>query len=396
MVTDNNKNKLGMFVHWGVYSMVGFHEQVLNFPPTCDQEQYEKDAFTFNPVNYDPEKWVLAAKDAGFEYICFTAKHHDGFCMWDTKTTDYNIMNTPYGKDVLKMLADACEKHGMMLSIYYSNPDWHYEYGFNPASSHQNPAKYKDKIDIEKLKAYEKSQIAELMSNYGKIYTLFWDIPPHVYDPSINEFVRSLQPGIYINDRGFDDGDFSTPERGIGGAPNERFDHMTEACFSVGARAWGYRKNEDYHTSRYLTSVIDQTMARGGSFLLNVGPKPDGTIDETSLYLIAKIGDWYKRMDGCLKEHEGDPYTYGLNGVPHIVTKKNGKSYFHFFNGLTTNSMIFTVYPSMPKSVKLMNTGKQLEYEVTYIPSVKPGCLRVSGIPMDTLETEVPVIEVEW
>ncbi len=105
MVTDNNKNKLGMFVHWGVYSMIGFHEQVLNFPFACpDQEKYEKDALTFNPVNYDPEKWVLAAKDAGFEYICFTAKHHDGFCMWDTKTTDYKVTGSevPWRKSEAK------------------------------------------------------------------------------------------------------------------------------------------------------------------------------------------------------------------------------------------------------------------------------------------------------
>ena len=116
------ENKFGMFIHWGIYAQLGLQEQAIA-RYDMSHEEYEKLAETFNPVNYDPEQWVLLAKQAGMKYICFTAKHHDGFCMWDTKQTDYNIMNTPYGKDTLKMLADACEKHEMLLSIYYSNPD---------------------------------------------------------------------------------------------------------------------------------------------------------------------------------------------------------------------------------------------------------------------------------
>ena len=167
-------NKFGMFIHWGPYATFGLHEQVLaryNIPHT----EYEEMSMHFNPIDYDPEKWVLLAKNCGMKYICFTAKHHDGFCMWDTKATDYNIMNTPYGKDVLKMLADACKKHGILLSLYYSNPDWHYEYGYNPKSkSHQWGAKYKNQVNTVKLREFIKSQITELLTNYGKIYTLFW------------------------------------------------------------------------------------------------------------------------------------------------------------------------------------------------------------------------------
>ena len=113
------KNKLGMFIHWGVYSIWAVQEQYLS---RCNMpyEEYEKKAMTFNPEKYDPENWVIAAKNAGMKYICFTTKHHDGFCMWDTKYTDYNIMNTLYKRDVLKMLSNACQKHGMLLSLYYS------------------------------------------------------------------------------------------------------------------------------------------------------------------------------------------------------------------------------------------------------------------------------------
>lgn len=127
MITSSD-NKFGMFIHWGPYAVLGLHEQVLA-RYSIPHDEYESMAMQFNPTDYDPEKWVLLAKKCGMKYICFTAKHHDGFCMWDTKCTDYNIMNTPYGKDVLKMLSDACQKHGMLLSLYYSNPDWHYEFG---------------------------------------------------------------------------------------------------------------------------------------------------------------------------------------------------------------------------------------------------------------------------
>lgn len=254
------ENKFGMFIHWGIYAQLGLQEQAIA-RYDMSHEEYEKLADTFNPVNYDPEQWVLLAKQAGMKYICFTTKHHDGFCMWDTKYTDYNIMNTPYGKDVLKELAEACEKHGMLLSLYYSCPDWNYEYGRNPHATHQWKAK--EKVDLEKYITYIKNQITELLTGYGKIYTFFWDIPPRIEDRSLNELVRKLQPGIYINNRGFDEGDFSTPERGYKDVGSNRFEQMTEACNSVGEQSWGYREKEDYHSIRYLTMAIDKIMAMG-------------------------------------------------------------------------------------------------------------------------------------
>ena len=205
-----------MFIHWGIYAATGLHEQALaryDIP----FEEYDKLVESFNPTEYDPEEWVLLAKNAGMKYICFTAKHHDGFCMWDTKYTDYNIMNTPYKKDVLKMLSDACAKHDMRLSIYYSNPDWHHENGYNQFSTHQWRSRFPECADTVKYREYVKNQLCELLTGYGKIYTLFWDIPPHIVDESLNAYARSLQPDILINDRGWDKGDFSTPEREVPG-----------------------------------------------------------------------------------------------------------------------------------------------------------------------------------
>ena len=127
--------KFGMFVHWGIYSLTGYHEQVRwrFFTPRAE---YRKLMNSFNPTAYDPDEWVALARSAGMEYICFTTKHHDGFCMFDTKYTDFNIMNTPYGRDILKELSDACRRGGLKLSLYYSNPDWDYKYGYNSNSSH--------------------------------------------------------------------------------------------------------------------------------------------------------------------------------------------------------------------------------------------------------------------
>lgn len=398
-----HENKLGMFIHWGVYAAYALHEQVIA-RYDVSYEEYEARALTFNPQGYDPEDWVLLAKSAGMKYICFTAKHHDGFCMWDTKYTDYNVMNTAYGKDVLKMLAEACQKHGMLLSIYYSCPDWHHESGYNSASSHQWKAKNRDsEVDHGIYLEYVKNQITELLSNYGKIYTLFWDIPPKISHPSLNELARRLQPGIYINDRGYSEGDFSTPEREHEGIAPKRFERMTEACNSVGEQSWGFRANEDFHTLRYLTSSIDKVMALGGSYLLNVGPDANGVITPEYRNLISRVGDWYNRVSIATENHEEDTYNYGVYYNKCIVTKKGKKSYFHFYDGLASNGVWIRNLPSIPKSAVLLNTADELSWAIEPMISkfaansavALPG-LHIMNIPTEKLYGEAIVIEIEW
>jgi len=399
------KSKLGMFIHWGIYSQLEYHEQVAAHKHMTNEE-YEPLAKTFNPTEYDPEKWVLLAKNAGMSYICFTAKHHDGYCMWDTKYTDYKITSSPYGKDVLRMLADACQKHGIKLSIYYSNPDWHYEYGYNPKSTHQWLAKNKDKPDTEKLREYIKNQITELLTNYGPIYTLFWDIPPRFEDRSINELVRSLQPGILINDRGFDEGDFSTPEREYQKIAGARFENATEACNSVGVNSWGYRKGENFYSLRYLLTSIDRIMAMGGSYLLNVGPDPKGVITPEYAKRIEKVGDWYNRVKAGLEDNEPDGFDYEIYHNPYCATKKNGKTYLHFYDGLIADHVCIKAWPKLPKNVKILNTGRTLPFTVEHLPFLNgfnehvrldgPELLHIHDIEVDSLAGEPIVIEIEW
>ncbi len=400
-----HENQFGLFIHWGMYALTELQEQAFaryDLP----REEYEALKHRFNPVSYDPEQWVLMAKAAGMKYICFTAKHHDGFCMWDTKHTDYGIMHTPYGKDVLKMLADACRKHGMKLGLYYSNPDWHHPKGCNPHSSHQWKAVNPDAPDFEPYRAYIRNQITELLSHYGPIYTLFWDIPPMISDPSLNEYVRKLQPGIYINDRGFDAGDFSTPEREYEQPDHgRRYPRMTEACNAIDVQSWGYRRDTDFYSYRHLLSSIDKTMAMGGSYLLNIGPRADGTLDPKHAERIRRIGDWYNRMQGCLEGHEADAFDYGVQMTDDwIAAKKDGKTYLHFFNGVPATAVYLKNFPSLPKSARLMSTGAALPCETGVLPGFFNGAtgraehvyLSIRQIPADELAGEPVVIELQW
>ncbi|NLD87982.1 MAG: alpha-L-fucosidase [Clostridiales bacterium] len=394
-------NKLGMFIHWGIYSIYGIHEQVLaryDLP----KNEYEASVKEFNPTEFDAESIVLLAKNAGMKYICFTAKHHDGFCMWDTKYTDYNIMNTPYNRDILRMLADACDKHGIALSIYYSNPDWHHPSAYNHLSSHQwksdpdtsNPAAYRE---------FVKNQLRELCSNYGKLYTFFWDIPPRYEDRSFNELIRSLQPGILINNRGYDEGDFATPERTV--PEGSRFKTLTEACQSVGSQSWGYRTNEDYYSARYLMSSIDKIMAMGGSYLLNIGPMPSGLVDSRSEGLIRRVGSWYNKVSHSLKDTEEDTFGYEIYGDDKFIAiKKGGKTYLHFYEGMKIAAISFTKWPGIPVKAVLLNSGEKLKVAYERLPELfwfrqeksDDHVLRIRDIPVDDYPDEPIVIELTW
>ncbi len=394
-------NKFGMFIHWGIYSVGALHEQELARYDRGHTE-YDKYMTVFNPEKFDAEDIVLLAKRAGMKYICITAKHHDGFCMWDTKYTDYNIMNTPYGKDIIGMFAEACSKHGILLSLYYSCPDWHYQWGYNEKSTHQWKAVQKELSDFAKYKEYVLGHITELLTNYGKIYTLFWDIPPRFEDRSVNEYVRTLQPEIFINNRGWDEGDFSTPEREYGDS-GDGVRKMVEACNSLGEQSWAYREDEDYHSIRYLTYSINEIMSHGGSYLLNIGPKADGTVDSTQRRLIERIGKWYNAMDGSLEGAEADEFDYGIKKHSCKVNKKGKKSYFNFYSGITSSAISMKNYPSIPKYVKLLNTGEELPFKIALLPEYfEAGTgkatehLHIQKIPIDSLECEPIVIEIEW
>jgi len=374
--------QFGMFIHWGPYAITGWHEQV-RMRRGISRAEYAAMASGFHPKQYDPESWVLLAKEAGMEYICFTTKHHDGFCMWDTKETDFNICRTA-GRDVLAELADACRKYDMALSLYYSIPDWNHPCAYNPLSSHQCPPEEGDTPDSEAYRSYVRAQVRELLTGYGPIYTWFWDIPPRIYDPSMNEYVRSLQSEIRINDRGWSEGDFSTPERTVpeGGT----FTRYTEACQSVGKESWGYRIDEDYFTPAFLANSMDRIFCMGGSFLLNAGPDADGVIPSAAEACIRACGRWYQAVREAYEDVT--PLAEWTNDDV-AAFRRCRTVYLHTLRPLLSTGLAIPSCTTLPQNVTLLNTGKPVECCIEtypedftgYFGENKPSILRLRRIP---------------
>lgn len=395
------EERFGLFVHWGIYSVGGWHEQE-QWRRGIPKDEYIKYKDLFNPVGYSPDHWLEPAKEAGMQYVVFTAKHHDGFCMWNTKYTEYNVMNTPYGKDILKEVAESCKKIGLKLGIYYSVPDWNCPYSINFGGDHQlarpNPG---DTPDEEKYKAFVKNQMTELLGGaYGEICALFWDIPPYNQDPSVNAFVRRLMPGIFINDRGYSKGDYKTPEREV--PKNKSFPGLTEACQSVGRESWGFRKNEDYYSHKFIISSIDSVMCKGGNYLLNVGPRPDGRLPERALETLEQVGNWFNRVSESYfgAELVDLGIQSAINDV--TVTKKGNFLYIHLPPVAETDGLALKPIAQLPKSAVVLNTGQKADCELASMPlyfftgGKEEAYLHVTGIPVNKLAGETIVLRLEF
>ena len=386
-----------MFIHYGVYAVGAWHEQD-QWRRGIPKEIYKDYVKSFAPKEGCVDGWLKMAKDAGVEYICFTAKHHDGFCMWDTKYTDYNIMNSPYGKDMVREVADGCHKLGLGFAIYYSLPDWHYKHSVNYGGDHQlGKPNAGDEPNEELYKEYLKNQIRELLTGYGKVDALFWDIPSKNYDPSVNALVRELQPHIYINDRGYSEGDYSTPERDV---PNGRFARLTEACQSVGQQSWGYRDGEDYFSHRFLMECMDSMLSRGGNYLLNVGPKADGDMPKEGIATIERLGGWYRRVSESFRDVD----YFVFEKQPYSMTLREGTLYIHLPINAQCSGLTLRPIDLLPKSATLLNTGAELPFAVEYLPSYfsfesideRREFLHVQGLPVNELTDEVMVLRLEF
>jgi len=294
--------RFGLFIHWGIYSVpAGTHkgEQIENIGEwimhygKIPVEEYQQYAKQFNPVDYDPEAWVLMAKDAGMKYIVITAKHHDGFALFDTAASDWNIVEaTPYGKDLLKPLAEAARKHDIKLGVYYSQAqDWVHPggsfwdgYGWDPA---QNGS-----MD-DYLRDIAVPQVKELFTNYGEISILWWDTPIDMTPARAAMFdgLVDLQPGIIVNNRLLygHDGDMRTPEQNV---PPTGLDFDWEACMTMNT-TWGYKSyDDDWKSSEQLIHNLVDSASKGGNYLLNVGPMANGEIPQASIERLKDVGEW--------------------------------------------------------------------------------------------------------
>ncbi|HEY4150473.1 MAG TPA: alpha-L-fucosidase [Chitinophagaceae bacterium] len=330
--------KFGLLMHWGTYSQWGIVESWSICPEDEGWTQrrgpysanyhdyvtaYENLQTTFNPTKFDPAKWAAAAKEAGMKYVVFTTKHHDGFCMFDTKETDYKITSpkTPFSSNpksnVAKEVFSAFRQQGFMIGAYFSKPDWHspdYWWPYFPPKDRNvnyDPKKHPDKWNA--FKNYTYNQIKELMTGYGSMDILWldggWVRPYSTIDSSVSwqkdipynqdidmariaTMARSYQPGLLVVDRtvagAFEN--YVTPEQTVPGQP---FPHPWESCITMG-NSWSYVPNDVYKPTNQLVHTLVKIISRGGNFLLNIGPSPEGDWADSAYLRLKEIGAWMK------------------------------------------------------------------------------------------------------
>ena len=276
----------GMFIHWGVYSIPARGEWMM-YQEHVPLEEYKKLADQFNPQNYNPAEWVALAKDAGMKYIVITTRHHDGFCLFDSKVSDFTAPKTAAGRDLIAEFVNACRKENMHFGFYYSLVDWRFP-GTIPHHIRNSDESYKTLVN----QAHE--QVRELLTNYGTVDILWYDmlVP---YDAKLwrskelNEMAKELQPNILINDRAGIPADFSTPENSVSAKPGP-----WESCYSMN-RTWGYAKyDRNYKSVNELLRLLSSCASQKGNFLLNVAPDRDGFISIEATERLREIGKWMR------------------------------------------------------------------------------------------------------
>lgn len=275
---------LGLFIHWGPNSQMGTEISWPLYNASADYiKKYYALAETFNPLDFDAAQWARLAKLAGMEYVVFTAKHHDGFCMFDSALSDFKITNTPYGKDVLAMLAEAFRKEGLLFGIYYSPGDFRYQYETGHLFSHLYEADFSSPELFGPLKKafleYECGQVEELLTRYGDVFMLWFD---GKCEPLKKHAWRTKQD-IFIGR-----GEIPTPEQEI---PGKAADYAWESCLTTSGQ-WSYQPNPDIRTSREIIQNLITIRARGGNMLLNVGPRPEGRIADPDVDRLRDLGLW--------------------------------------------------------------------------------------------------------
>lgn len=352
--------KFGMFIHWGVYSVLGDGEWVMN-NQHIDKKTYEKLPAFFNPIAFDAAEWVRIAKEAGMKYITITSKHHDGFCMWDTKLTDWNTVDrTPYGKDVLKQLADECHKQGIKLFFYYSQLDW-YQNNYYPRGNTGHYSGRPEKGDWYAYLDYMDGQLTELLSNYGDIAGIWFDgwWDKKDADWRLNKtysLIHKLQPSCLIGSNHHQvpkpGEDFQMFEKDLPGHNTTGFSGESEigqlpleTCETMN-HSWGFNlQDNNYKSTKDLVHYLVKAAGYNSNFLLNVGPMPNGKIQPEFVKTLGEIGKWMDRYSTTIYGTRGGPVSPHSWGV---TTVKDNKVFVHILDMQDTNLLL----PDFGKKVK--------------------------------------------
>lgn len=381
----------GMFIHWGLYAIPGgVHNgdtvrgnaewimDKLDIPV----EEYKQFAAQFNPVAFDADQWVSIAKNAGMKYIVITSKHHEGFCLWDSEITDYDIMEaSPFKRDILKELADACDKADIKLCFYHSITDWQHPDAQAPLYPNYNAGQRDQSISNPRFpiyfENYLKPQVKELLTNYGDIGVMWFDgewIADYTTEmgKEMYQFIRDIQPDIIINNRvdkgrngmaGMDvegdfAGDFGTPEKEIPDTGIEGADW--ESCLTMN-NTWGFKVSDhNWKSKETLIQSLIEIVSKGGNLLLNVGPTAEGLIPEPSVVRLEAMGEWLKLNGESIYGAKASPYEKPAWGR---YTRKPGVIYAHVFDWPEGGRLVIDEEIRLKKATLLTDTGDKLGVE---------------------------------
>lgn len=369
--------KFGIFLHWGIYSMFAQGEWYMH-NANIDWREYEKAASAFYPAKFDAEAWVKAIKDSGAKYITFTTRHHDSFSMWDTEHSDFNIVDaTPYKKDVLKMLADECQKQGVTLNLYYSHLDWRredYPQGRTGHGTHRDASK----ADWPSYYKFMNDQLTELLTNYGKVGAIwfdgFWDHDEDAvpFDWQLGpqyELIHRLQPSCLVGNNhhvevhpGEDIQIFErdVPGQNTAGLSGQAISRLPlETCQTMNGM-WGYKIiDQNYKSTEELIRLLVRTSGKGANLLLNIGPQPNGELPATALDRLKEMGEWLRANgESIYGTTAGD-----LEEQPWGVTTRNGNALYLHILDLDSNTLELPLSCKV-KSATVLN-GNAVKFKKT-------------------------------
>ncbi|MBS1934857.1 MAG: alpha-L-fucosidase [Bacteroidetes bacterium] len=376
--------RFGMFIHWGAFSVLGDGEWVMN-NRNIHVDEYKRLLNIFNPVDFDAQKWVSTAKNAGMQYITLITRHHDGFSDWDTKQSDWKITNTHWGKDAVKLIAEECHKQGIKLFVYYSLLDWYREdYPHETGRTGQGTGRT-GKGDYAKYLQFMKNQLTELLTNYGEIagvwFDGYWDQtnPEGAADRSpridwkldeIYSLIHKLQPQCLIGNNHhmtpFPGEDFQMFEQDLPGENKSglSFQEIStkmplESCITMND-SWGFNiTDRNYKSTKEIIHLLIKDAALGANLLLNIGPLPNGDIQPQFTSRLQEVGEWLKTYGTTIYgSHAGfmKPQSWGA------ITEKGNKIYLHLFK--TDDDRFFIKIPTKVKAVRQFSNGKTLKFQV--------------------------------
>jgi alpha-L-fucosidase len=369
--------KFGMFVHWGLYSVLGRHEWVME-NEGIPVSAYEPLAKRFTAKPNAARDWAKLAKHAGMKYMVMTTKHHEGFCLFDTRNTDYCAPQQAAGRDLVKEYVQAARSEGLRVGFYYSLMDWHHPDGARCAQ---------DEASRKRFVEYTHGLIRELCTNYGRIDVLWYDVAWPLdaagwESERMNRMVFQLQPDIIVNNRNKLSGDFSTPEQRI---TAEKEGRAWEACMTLND-SWGYQRADDnWKSPKQVVRNLIACARDGGNYLLNIGPRPDGSIPEQSVSVLSEVGQWMVKNGETI--YESDPCQVRRSNYASFTRKGNTLyMHVHFWPGET---VAMSGLMTRVKSARLFATGQKVEFQQDRFR------VRFTSLPKDAPDHPATTLAIE-